>query len=155
MWSIYKSNVRNKVIQSSFLLLLASCGDRSATGLARIDAASTQCPSGTAAIQVGDGFLRILCGCTGASETPGVVFPAPGNLICHLPQNPTPAVFFYFQGITLRHQIIPTGAETFPASPIMNPGSNLVSWGSILPKPATTYSFIDTISGMTGQLIAP
>ena len=121
-----------------------------------IDAASTRCNSGVAQISVGDGFLRIFCGCTGPGETAGTVFSTPGRLTCHLPSSNS-QVFFYFLGTVLHHQIVPNGSNKFPSSPVSDPSSSsqVRSYAISFPQAATTYDFQDIYGGMTGQIFVP
>lgn len=151
---------RVRKYQLSYLLavlMIGACGGRNSSGLAQIDAPSTTCPTGAAAIRVGTAFLQILCGCTGADETPGKIYPVTTTMTCHLPVAPagsSPVAFIYFQGITTNHQILPTGPESVPATQIITPSSP-PAFGFIFPKAGTTYSFTDAIAGMTGQFITP
>jgi hypothetical protein len=142
------------------LILLSTlwmgCGSRPADGLYSIDPAVTQCNPGAVEILVGDAFMEILCGCTGANEGSGTIFSAPGGLTCHLPSSNS-TVFFFFNSLTLQHQIVSTGANTFDPTPVSDPRSSnpIRSWGITFSKPATTYSFVDIFNGMTGQIITP
>jgi hypothetical protein len=92
------------------LLLLSACGpEKDYPQRAKSEAA---CNTGVAQIAVYDGVLENLCGCqepraTGTFTTCTV---AAGT-----------AVVFYFPLTKTRHQIISTGADGFPSSPINDP----------------------------------
>jgi hypothetical protein len=100
----------------SILLLLsafAACGSPSATPLTNV---STGCQSGTALIQVSDGFLTRVCGCT---ETSGVTFRLNESLTCTVSKNSS--VVFSYVGASLPHQIVAVGTPTFVSSPFYDP----------------------------------
>lgn len=134
---------------------LAGCG-QSSNSITTINPSATNCPANSASILVGDGFLMNLCGCAGEGESNGTTFPAPGNLTCHLSSTPSTVVFYYL-GTVLKHQIVPSGTATFVASPVSDPNSAypIRVYAVTLNQPATKYSFIDTYSGMVGQIFAP
>jgi hypothetical protein len=154
--SILRSELKRRFLFLVGLFFIGSgCGSMS-NPPGTIDASLTNCSPGVAQIQVGDGFFRIFCGCTFPGEAAGTVFPAPGRLTCHLPTNNS-QVIFYFLGNVMKHQIIPVGPTTFAPSGLSDPNSDMpirahtVSFQTA----ATTYSFQDVISGMTGQIFVP
>jgi hypothetical protein len=105
---------------------------------------------------VGDGFLVSLCGCKGAGESPGTVYPTPGGLTCHLASN-SGVVLFIFSGTVLKHQIIPRDGKSFAPTPISDPSvsNSIHTFALSFPWPATTYAFQDVFSGMVGQIVVP
>lgn len=151
-----------KLGQLAGLAVFAGCSGPPTGGIGLIAAADTACRTGVAEIRVGDGFMQTLCGCVGPGETSGAVFSTPGTLTCTL-ASPTTAMFFYFTGNVLQHQIIPLGTPSFVASPLIGPGapgtSTTISTTTVhavtFGTPATTYQFEDSINGLTGQIIVP
>ncbi len=115
------------------------------------DLASSNCKPGVAQILVQDGFLQNLCGC---DQNNGVMVVPPATLNCTVPRGTT--VFFHFTGNRLRHQIIPTGTQTFVPSPQINPDSDTkLRAYAITLQDLGTYPFEDGINrSMSGQLIA-
>ncbi len=138
-----------------FLLFIFGCGSKTSPP-GTLDASLSQCSPDTAQILVGDGFFQISCGCTGANETTGTVFSAPGGLTCHLPSSKS-RVFFNYIGTVLRHQIVSIGEPEFTSSGISDPSSSqpLRYHSTVFDIPASVYDFEDSISGMTGQIIVP
>jgi hypothetical protein len=137
--------------------LLVSCGNAVTPEMgSQIDPAVTQCAPGTAHILVGDGFLRIICGCVQPGQTPGTTFTASDTLICNVAQ-PSTIVFFSFVGTVLQHQIVPTGPNQFVPTPVSDPanGEPLQVYAVNLPLSSATYNFQDSYSGLTGQIIVP
>jgi hypothetical protein len=116
-----------------------------------IGCGKTRCPPGAAQILVGDGFMKILCGCT---ETSAIVMP-PATLDCHLAARDS-QVFVTFQG-TLKHQIIPSVVNEFVPTPMYDPGASPVNSSAVLKFPSgpKTYGFTEVISGMQGRFFVP
>jgi hypothetical protein len=120
-----------------------------------IDAASTSCSPGMVQLQIGDGFMRILCGCSQVGEEPGTVVMQPSSLTCHLSSSQT-QVFFHFLGNTLKHQIRPVNSDAFPLSGVSDPFSSVPLDSYSFPLSGTgTYEFEDTYQGTRGRFIVP
>lgn len=138
----------------SLLFLFSGCGSGFAVPAAP-DPASTVCQPEEAQILIGDGFLKPTCGCIGPGES-GKVYPVSENLVCHLASGTT-RVFFYLWGTQISHQILSTGNATFLSSPVMNLNiaPQLSSFVVSFSSPATTYSFKEVFTGMTGQFVVP
>jgi hypothetical protein len=135
--------------------MLTGCNIPGINPIAAMPAADTTCTADSIRIQVADGLFRILCGCTGAGEEAGTVFPPPGGLTCHAAQSPA-TVTFYFVGTFTRHQIVSTGNNTFPPSPVITPDDNpLPAYSVVLTTASGSYDFSDSFSGMTGQIFVP
>lgn len=118
---------------------------------------ATQCSSESVVIQVGDGFLMILCGCTRSDENPGKVFSAPDDhLTCHTAQSKA-VVFFNFTGAVLPKKIAFSESTGIGASWVFNPSdaSSPKVYSVTLTQPSVTYDFQEVYSNMTGQIIVP
>lgn len=145
--------------QITTLLSIAGCGP-APTFSNSIEASATACSPGVAEFLVGDGFMKILCGCTQANEAPGTVFPSPSNLTCHLPTRKT-QVFFYYSGTILQHRIVLSPNQSLiqlPSSPVSNPSdsSPIRSYSvSFSQLPLQTVEFQDSFSAMKGKFIVP
>jgi hypothetical protein len=132
--------------------LAASAGCSSTTDVTPITSQGTACPSGAAEIAVTDGYVQALCGCAESSATP--VTP-PAALKCTVPVN-TVVVFDYLNGTKLRHQIVPTGAPAFAASPVSDPGSSsAVRFHAVQLAAPGSYGFQDSYDeALNGALVA-
>jgi hypothetical protein len=137
------------------VLALSGVGCSGDSPSTQIPLSSTTCASGTAAIEIGDGYMRILCGCSGTGEVDGRVYSSPGNLTCHVAAAGT-LVFFNYLTTILPHQVVSTGG-TFVSSPVFDP-TNIMpvrTHAAAMSLAGTTYPFQDIYSGMTGQIITP
>ena len=139
-------------------LLNPGCAGSSQPALPNsIQAMDTQCTTGMAQILVGDGFMRILCGCTGTAETDGTYIQAPTSLTCHLSSGSS-VVLFHLTGTVNRHQIVSTGTPTFVPSAVSDPssGNPITVYTAFFPQTSTTYSFADSFnSAIQGQIVIP
>lgn len=109
------------------------------------------CGQNTALIGVRDGFLQNLCGCNEPSGTTA----SPGQtLTCTLPAGTW--VVFDFSNTVLAHQIVSTGANSFPASAPKDPSKpGVVLNHAVQFTTAGTYTFQDTFEpSVNGQVIA-
>ncbi len=113
----------------------------------------TQCGPEVAQIQIGDGFLRIFCGCTQPGENPGAVFRSGQELVCHLPTQNS-QVIFYFLNNFIPHQVVSTGPNTFISSSVIQSRS-LTSHVVRFHVPSSTYGFVDSFTAITGKIIVP
>jgi hypothetical protein len=137
------------------LCLCISCGKANPTGYDPSEP-TKGCSANAAEIQVGDGFMRILCGCQGSGEENGKIFPYPGNLTCHLGANQS-VVFFNFIGIRSNHQIIADGSTPFHSTPVVTPSVLRPGfvYGVTFASGFSTFPFKDAFSGMKGEIVFP
>jgi hypothetical protein len=125
--------------------------------VATANSTSTPCSQGEAQIYVGDGFSRILCGCNGLGEADGTYFGGPAPLTCQLASG-NRQVLFLFPGVATRHQIVPSGVNSFVPSMVMGPGSDnsFYIYVATFPQGGLTYSFVDSFNqAINGQIIVP
>ncbi len=97
---------------SAVILCLMGCGE---TQNREITQDSTACPSQTAQIQIGDGYSKILCGCSESAAR----IDRGSTTRCSISKGST--VHFVFSGATTSHQIISTGTPSFSSSPVSDP----------------------------------
>ena len=138
------------------MTLFSACGGDVKPLGSLIPQESTGCQNGRAAIEVGDAYLRILCGCQGASEADGTTFGLSGGLTCTLPAGGG-VVSFHYLTTTLQRQVLSSGRLAFVSSPLSDPrGNPAVRVHSSSFGPASgTYDFTEAFSGMTGSVIIP
>ncbi len=133
-------------------VFLSGCGQATSSS----SGSSLSCSAANQAhIQVGEGFLTPLCGCNGPGEGAGTIFSRGQVLTCHLAQ-PNTQVIFQFGKAVNPHQIVPSGTPSLTPTPWV-PGRGVVplAYPVYFGQSATTYSFQDATTGMTGQIIVP
>jgi len=136
--------------------LFSACGGDAKPIGTLIPQESTGCPNGRAAIEVGDAYLRILCGCQGANEADGTTFSLSGGLTCTLPTGGG-IVSFHYLATTLQRQVLSSGRLAFVSSPLSDPRGNpaLRVHSSSFGPASGTYDFAEAFTGMTGSVIVP
>jgi hypothetical protein len=103
----------------------------------------------TAQVEVGDGYLRVLCGCT---EPAGTLATAGSSLTCTAPAGTT--FFILFLTNHTRHQIVSTGAPAFPPSPVSTGDQGSITAHAFSLATPGTYAFRDSFNAaLTGQLV--
>jgi plastocyanin len=129
------------------LMAFSSCVSTTTSGNS-----SSGCASGLAQIQVGDGFLEILCGC---QEAGGVVVGTPANITCTVPSGTV--VLFLYLGTELEHQIVSSGGLSFPSSSVSNPQDpNPIRTAAAQFTASGTYDFQDAFNqGIQGKIVVP
>lgn len=133
-----------------FLFLLAvltGCGsqDLSLQG----SQAHQPCPANVAVIGVHENFYVLLCGCV---EPAGTVH-EPGNALTCTVNNGT-YVNFQFLGQDSPHQIVSTGAPSFPHSHVFDPKKNFYDRSYMRQFSTGNYTFRDAYqSDLTGTLV--
>ena len=129
------------------VFLSISCGDSSNLQSSSI---STTCQNGVALIQVYDGILQNLCGCT---EPSGSLSSPSDPLTCTISVGST--VIFQFSDNQEARQILSIGTPTFPSSPMRTPGQADSTFNHPVSFQTTgTYHFQDAYNGtMAGQII--
>ena len=142
--------------------VLAGCPGEAPSNeaLVGLDPAATACTAGLAQIQVGDGFLEILCGCTSSATGAGVVVSAPiagpTAFVCHVPTGTV--VMWQVLGTQLWHQIEPlqvSGGSSFPSGQLIKPEDPDRASVAQFTTPGT-YGFQDAMnSGLQGEIVVP
>lgn len=126
--------------------LLSGCG----SGGTSTTAPQSGCPTGTALIEVGDGFARIHCGCQEAAFTTSS---ASNPLTCTVASGTT--VFFDYSAATLQHQIVASGTPDFAPSARWEPESSFKAH-PVQFTTSGTYGFKDLFHpATTGQIVVP
>lgn len=120
-----------------------------------VSAPTSTCPSGTAEILVGDGFLQRVCGCT---ETSGTSVGSNTSLGCTVTSGTR--VYFHFVGTTLLHQIVTSGTPSFASSAVYDPKPDNASDGAhvhvVRLTTSGTYSYRDLYNpGLRGTVTVP
>lgn len=149
----YRLRLFSSLLGVAFFLVHPGCSGDSTHSVIPLN--TTSCSAGTAALEVGDSYLRILCGCTGAGESDGRIYPTPGALTCRV-ANAGTVVFFHYLTTTLPHQIVSTD-NGFVSSGISDPSipGPVRNHAALFSTASTTYSFKDIYTGMTGQITTP
>jgi hypothetical protein len=131
------------------LLTLISCAN---PAVVTVTEAGTTCQSAQAQILVMDGFLKRLCGCVEASGTQVGVGT---SLDCTVAAGTT--VFFHYVGTRMKHQIVPTVANSFTASAPRDPDrSDSVLAHGVVFNASGTYGYQDFyFPNLIGQIIVP
>lgn len=139
-----------RVRQATFAVITAgtamACGAQTPT----VGPSDTACSGAMAQIEMGDGYLRNLCGC---AEAAGTTASGGSSLTCTIPAGTT--VFFQFSAARTRHQIVATGAPELPAGPEIDPVNpvSLKAHAATLTS-AGTYSFRDVYdASIVGRLV--
>ena len=129
--------------------LLAGCGE-SVSG-ARSALAGAGCAEGSALIELGDGFIRSLCGCGPAAVDPVA---APDTFTCAVGRGTV--VIFDAAGTILQHEVLfEDGPAELPGSPVLggDPEAVLVRHAVTLDV-AGTYLFKDAFQqGIPGRIV--
>jgi hypothetical protein len=108
-----------------------------------------RCTPTTAQLEVGEGFLRIRCGC---AEPSGTVAASGTPLTCTAPAGTT--FFILYAATHQRHQIVPTGSPAFPPSPMSSGESDGIRAHAFPLATPGTYAFQDLFDGgLTGSLV--
>lgn len=128
------------------------------TGIRSSQPSLTVCAENVAQIEIGDGFFRILCGCTKAGfEDPGAVFSSTdlsSSLTCHVSARSF-TLIFYFSGKSLQHQILSPDSD-FPPSTLVQPGRSPYMYSLHLsPSQSQIYRFQDPFNLLEGQIFIP
>ncbi len=146
----------SSLLVSVILLMgLSGCGGGGGLFLP-VQVADTACAPNVAQIQVGDGFFRILCGCTAAGESSGSLFSSSTRLTCHLPTQDS-RVYFFFLNNVQPHQIVGQNPSSFIPSTVVDPSAGMTQWVHVVqfPQASSTYPFQDVFSGITGTIFVP
>lgn len=129
-------------------VLFGGCGNDSNVGRS----AATSCTSGQVQLEVNDGFLRNLCGCT---ETAGTFAKAGTELTCTIVAGAY--VSFNYLGTVQKHQIVSKGTPEFSPSPLSDPqvtAHTPIRYHGIALTIPGTYRFEDRFnSALSGQLV--
>jgi hypothetical protein len=142
----------------NILLLLSfleiGCGNTQSVQTV-VSLSDTECQSNSAQMLVGDGLLKVTCGCVGSGES-GKVYALPSNVTCHLSSSSS-QVFFYLWGAQTSHQIVPTGTHQFQSTPVLNSKLNSMPSSSAItfPSAGVSYEFKEVYTGFQGQFIVP
>lgn len=134
-----------RILLATALCLLAACK----TSENDPDLAAA-CAAGNAQIFVGEGYLRLACGCAEGSNLLVIQGTA---ATCTVALGTR--VLFHFNEARNRHQIVGVGSPSLGASDVVNPPDELVfaAFAPNLPA-AGTYQFRDAFNAaITGQLI--
>ncbi len=126
--------------------LLAACGTQTPT----LGPSDTACSGSMAQLEMGDGYLRNLCGC---AEAAGTTASGGSALTCTIPAGTT--VFFQFGAARTRHQILATGAPELPSGPEIDPVNPLSpkAHAATLTS-AGTYTFRDAFDeSVVGSIV--
>jgi hypothetical protein len=130
------------------LLFVSGCGkDESSEVLL----SQTECSGKTAQIQVMDGFLKRLCGCT---ETSNTLIDSPNGQTLNCTVSTGTIVHFHFNSTRVQHQIVPSGSQAIPISPLTQSEGLLVTPSFAVPFDAAgSYPFQDRFnSKMSGTI---
>lgn len=114
-------------------------------GMIQNRTASTSCSAGTAQINVYDGYLVRVCGCT---QTGGVTFGPGQSLQCTVDAGTR--VFFNFVSLQNQHTIAVTGVGN---TATMQPKPNETQTGVIWLNNTGTFNFTDVGYGTGGTFI--
>lgn len=108
------------------------------------------CTTGNAQIFVGEGYLRLACGC---AEGTNVLVIQGSAATCTVALGTR--VLFHFSEARRRHQIVGVGSPNLGASDVVNPPDEAVFAAFAPSLPATgTYQFQDAFNAaVSGQLI--